>query len=257
MKKIVKKLFNNLLNFFGILKIKLIREDSHGNDIKVSYISKNKIFRKVTNTPYGQMLLDRENRGFQWYANRINKGKSAFIKNFIKSQHYCSIDIKQFDGIKINYENSLILNYRYLNKFMFYYCKTWPQKKLVPCHGDMTFDNLIFKKNKIFIIDWEHFKKSGEQWGFDLAYLILSAASFPYYRYDFLPEKDQKILNKLWKKLNLLGLRGKIRTRPIDVFKKTFENKIHWQKIIRRSPKKLFPYLLSKRFINHLHSIIN
>ena len=79
MQKVVKKLFNNLLNFFGISKIKLIREDSQGNDIKVSYITKNKIFRKVTSTPYGQMLLDHENRGFQWYANRINKDKISHI----------------------------------------------------------------------------------------------------------------------------------------------------------------------------------
>ena len=194
MKKIVKKIFNSLLIFFGLSKIKLIREDSHGNDIKVSYILKNKIFRKVTNTSYGQMLLDQENKGFQWYANRINKGKSVFIKNFVKSQHYCLIDIKKFDGIKINYENSLTLNYKHLNKFMFYYCKIWPRKKLVPCHGDMTLDNLIFKKNKIFIIDWEHFKKPGEQWGFDLAYLILSAASLPYYRYDFLIVEKVKFI---------------------------------------------------------------
>ena len=256
-KYLYKNYFINLYNFFQFSKERVIRKESHGNDIKVLYFPGKKIFRKISTTPSGQKLLDCEHAGFKWYLKKIKKNQSKFLKNFFKSKDYSQIDIKKFDGIKINYNDPLVLNYKYLNQCIFHYCKIWPKRKIVPCHGDMTLDNIIFRKNKIAIIDWEHFKKSGEQWGFDIAYLVLSAVSFPHYKNLKIPDEDQKILRKLWKRLNLLGLKGTITVKPIDVFKKTFKSKYHWQKIIKRSPNKLFPYILTNRFINHLHSIIN
>ena len=253
----MRKIIVNFLNLLGLSDKKIVREDSHGNDIEVVYLSKKKIYRKISETSYGQNLLDCEHKGLQWYLKRVKKNKSKIIKKFTRFKNYSEINIKKFDGVKISYENSLIKNEKYLKQFILHYRHIWPKKKRVPCHGDMTFDNIIFNGNKILIIDWEYFKKSGEQWGFDLAYLILSAASFPYYRDEFIPEKDQGILRKLWKKLIFLGLKGKIVVKPIDVFKNTFNSKLHWKKIIRKSPKKLFPYILSKKFINHIHFIIN
>ena len=63
---------------------------------------------------------------------------------------------------------------------MTHYKKVWPKEKNVPYHGDLTFSNIIFNKNNLpTIIDWENFSKNKKNWGFDLAYFLISTVALP------------------------------------------------------------------------------
>ena len=73
-----------------------------------------------------------------------------------------------------------------------------------------------------------------------MVYFVLSAATFPYYKRGFLPSEDQKILRNIWIKLKNLGLDNKVLTNPNNELRNIFQKK-HWQMILKRSPKKLFP----------------
>ena len=251
----LKLKFLNVLYFLHLKNKKVLRMNSHNNDIKVSYLRKLKVYRKETQTNYGRKLIKNEIDGLTWISKKLktkNKDLDQFISYGTKK---IFVDIKEIKGEKIDFTLPLTITESKIFRFIDFYKKTWPQKKKVPCHGDLTFDNVIFSKHGIKIIDWECFYKKGEFWGYDLAYLILSAATFPYYKYGKLPFKDQQILKKIWKRLKSIGINKKILTDPIPVFKNRFRKK-HWKMIINRSPKKLFPMLINKSFYDHLKSVI-
>ena len=250
-----KKKFFNLGYHFKLSNTKILRYNSHNNDIKVTFNNKTKVFRKETNTSYGKKLIQNEISGIKWYSNRNEDIKKKFYNQKITKKK-SFIEIKEFEGKKISYLKPLTKTYLKILKVIKFYSDTWPKGKNVPCHGDFTLDNIIFSKKKINVIDWECFNQKGEFWGYDIAYLVLSAATFPYYKKGRLPKKDQKILIYIWKKLKALGLDRKILRDPVLEFKKTFK-KSHWKIIVKRSPKKLYPMFIKKNFSNHINSIIN
>ena len=247
---------NNFLHKLGIKENKIIRVNSHNNDIKISYNPQKKLYIKKTSTAYGKKLLNNELDGLKWYSSRLKNDSSKLIFNYNFNKKYSLINIKNISGIKINYLSPLSITSKKIYQVIKYYTKVWPSKKISPCHGDFTFDNIIFLKNKVYIIDWECFNKKGEFWGYDLVYLVLSAASFPYYERGLIPKNDQKILRTIWNKLRSLKLSQEILNSPFHIFQKEFK-KQHWKKIIKKSPKKLFPLIVNKNFVNHVYSIIN
>ena len=56
--------------------------------------------------------------------------------------------------------------------------------------------------------------------------------------------------------LKNLGLDNKVLTNPNNELRNIFQKK-HWQMILKRSPKKLFPMFMKNKFANHINSIIN
>ena len=252
----IKFIFFRLFYYLKLTNFKIIRIDSHNNDIKVFYSQTNKIYRKETNTLYGKFLLENELNGLKWYS-RITKVKilDLIIKKKIKNKKFY-IDLQEYQGKKINYQNQLSSTKKYILKTIKFYKKLWPLKKRVPCHGDLTLDNIIFSNKNLYIIDWECFEKKGDFWGSDLVYLVLSAVVLPNYKNGYISKGDQKILKEIWKKLKKLKINKKITDDPINFFKHKFKKK-HWKNLINRSPNKFFPTFLKESFINQLNSIIN
>ena len=53
-----------------------------------------------------------------------------------------------------------------------------PKKKIVLFHGDLTIENAIFFKKKLFLIDWENSRKN-LPWGLDICYFLISTLVLP------------------------------------------------------------------------------
>ena len=121
----------------------------------------------------------------------------------------------------------------------------------------MTLDNVFISNSKVTFFDWEHFSVNGELWGFDIAYLILSAAFLPYYSKGEIPSKDKLVLKELWKKLCSFGLSNELTKAPLYFFRNRFTSGEHWSTLVSHSPKKLFPIWSNEEFINYLHNIIS
>jgi len=235
----------------------LLRSSSHGNEVSIIYLKKPDIFRKVSHTNIGKKYIDREDRGLKWYSNLVSIPSKHFIREYWETDNYSRIDLYRIKGKQINYNSSLLNNENALNLCLDHYNNLWPQDDVVPCHGDLTLDNVIFSDSGIKIIDWEHFFIEGEQWGFDIAYLLLSAAFLPYYNQSRLPKKDCLVFKKLWNKLCRNGLCGDLARIPFDYFRNRFLTVNHWSEIVAHSPNKLFPIWSDLQFNEYLHDIIN
>ena len=68
------------------------------------------------------------------------------------------VDIKEIEGEKIDFTLPLTITESKIFRFIDFYKKTWPQKKS-SLSWRLTFDNVIFSKHGIKIIDWECFYK--------------------------------------------------------------------------------------------------
>ena len=123
---------------------------------------------------------------------------------------------------------------------------------MVPCHGDLTFSNIIFNNNQPIIIDWENFLANKMVWGFDLSYFLISTVSLP-----SLFHKDKKIKNqelilleKLWRN-TFKSKKQKFLHKPVNYLKSSFG-----KTFIMRDYFDYFPNLLSKYKIEQINEVL-
>ncbi len=221
------------------------------------YLSKQKIFRKFTDSKNCLSLIKSEYEGQLWYSKMLNS-KSPFPKDFFFRNGQKYVDTLAIEGKKINFWSSLEKNYVYVENIIDHYAKIWPKKNHVPCHGDLTLENIIFFNNKSpRFIDWEHFNILGEEWGFDLAYLLVSTITMPSKakELNMIPSKELYIFENLWKKfVSINNEKRLICKKPFTIFFKTFK-KNKWKIIIKCNKKKLYPFILTNKIINQVHEV--
>ncbi len=227
---IPKKVLRNYSSF----EVKPIK--THKNDVKTVYFPKDNFYTKFSTSKKAITKIDSELQGLKWYCNRLGLKKKYIIKNYYEDKNFALIDLKNILGRKIKSWDSLSVNFNFLKKSYFHYIKYSPKQKLVKIHGDLTLDNILFMKNKMFIIDWEFFKAKKSFFGYDIAYLFLSAACLPYLKNKKFSKNDEFYFIKLWKLLMKIKISKKLIYDPFNYF----ANKIKNDKILKRS------YLLSK-----------
>ena len=124
--------------------------------------------------------LSREMRGYQWYLKKLLKRKIN-IKNSNFKSFYREIYLPFFKGKQIKFWKKSSSYEKEIQIILNHYLKIGPKKKIkfVPFHGDLTFSNILFKKNnEPQIIDWEFFSKK-KPWGLDICYFLISTAVLP------------------------------------------------------------------------------
>ena len=233
----------------------LIRSASHGNDVSIIYIKPNDFYRKISYSSVGIKYIGSEFDGISWYQNQHQN--TSILKNYFRSEYYSRIDLFRIEGKQIDYNTPIANCEVYLNKCIDHYLDVWPKQKIVPCHGDLTLDNIKFNNSNPVFFDWEHFYFKGEEWGFDVAYLIISAMFFSNYKNCVFKKNDVIAFRKLWSKLCESGLSENISKRPMDYFFNVFESSDYWRNIVNNSPQKLFPVWADKEFVKYLHNITN
>ena len=149
---------------------------------------------------------------------------------------------KFWDYLEKNYEDTFAV--------ISHYQKIWPNKKLVPCHGDLTFSNIIFgKKDSIQIIDWENFSNNKMYWGFDLSYFLISTVSLPsiFNKDKKIKETELLLLEKLWKK-TFANVNYKYLSKPVSFLKSNFG-----KTFVLRNYSNYYPNLLSQHKIKQIN----
>ena len=171
----------------------LIRNSPHNNGVFTFFDNKNYFIIKSSFNILGGKNLQNEFDGYTWYFNQFSNNSNPFI-NLTKSNNYIKIKIKFFDGITIDYSNTISKNYLYIVDLIKEYARIWPknENQLCPIHGDFSLGNIIYtKKNSIYIIDWEHFRMDFAIWGFDILNLIYESIYFSFKKNDFLTKSDK------------------------------------------------------------------
>ena len=236
----------------------LISNSPHGNGIYTFINKKDKLIIKSSLTKTGIASLKRELSGYQWYFNVENNNNynNSPIVSF-SNDKYHRLCIQLFSGQTGNSNLSLSANYLLILKAFEHYVSIWPTKKdvFVPLHGDFSVGNIIYNKEDIVIIDWEHFQNNSAPWGFDLVNMLYESVYF-----SMVPKNKLSISNEKY----FLLLRNKISELLNDVpnFKCSLENlnnfmikneKI-WGNIIKKLPVLKFTSE-QKRYIKKLENI--
>ena len=235
----------------------LVRDSSHSNGISILHLENAGIFRKISRSKQGRNLLHNESAGINWYRHARGDSDSLLSSTLWETDTFTRLDIKRIEGFQALYTDSVSVNQGLLEACLAHYLDTWPRQSRVPCHGDLTLDNVIFlEKNDPVFFDWEHFSGHGECWGFDMAYLLLSAIVLPApHRSDItVIEKDTFVA--LWRQLAEAGLPEELGKNPAGFFRQAFSSGKHWLEITAHSPHKLFPLWMSKEQESHISHVI-
>lgn len=251
-----KKIPSHILKIGKITKAKYVQ--THKNNVSVIYLSKKNTYRKFSNNKKGIQKILSEKLGYEWYSKRLNLNKKRLIKSYFTTKKFALIDLQEIRGKKMKSWTPLHKNFELLKKFFKHYLKIYPKKKYTPIHGDLTFDNIIFGK-KIMIIDWEFFKANKSLYGYDLSYLILSAACLPYLDDEKFSSEDEKKFKKLWMLLTKNKISKKITRDPFSFFIKKIQTDKVLKDSLKISKKKFFPFITpalhKKRILKIIKSI--
>ncbi len=158
-----------------MLKSFLMRSNSCHNGVYLSIVYKSNcspIFvKKSASIDDGISRLKRETKGVTW-CDSVTKESS--ISSTIDLPNYFSSNFNFIQGEKANYRDGYWINRNYIQRALVKYCEVWSELPPGVCvvHGDFSIDNLIFMKDSVVIIDWEHFSQEKIPKGFDALNLI-------------------------------------------------------------------------------------
>ena len=200
----------------------LLRNCIHKNNIFIlkKNINNNISMIKSSSSLDGIRSLERETIGLNWY---FKNSKNQFKLNHTYYENsYYRIEIDYIDGFKPYYTNGIIKNYNYISLAIEHYIEVWNNinntNETGPIHGDFSIDNLIFKKNNVIIIDWEHFNDGDFPIGFDALNLIFEQLWYAGSLFNSM--KAINNLNKLLQSLKAKNFMNKI------FYKSTLKNTI-------------------------------
>ena len=232
--------------------ISLIREQSHNNDISVFYDDLKSKYFKISLTNYGQSLLANEIKGINFF-NKLSPVNKIYF-NFYKRKNYQRLEINKIEGKIIDYKKSFYQNSKYFEKVINFYLDKWPNVKKNFAHGDLTLDNIFFKKKNIIFYDWEHFESSYKiYYGYDLIYLLLSGIILPGEKKFNLNSKEE--FKRLYKKLYNCEINKIYLDSPFKYIDNIISNV--FIKIFMKSPKKFITISVDKKFKKKIINFLN
>ena len=254
MKKYKKFFQSKNLNFPFKKKIKI---NIHKNYYELIYLKNKKIYKKLSYNPEGIKKIIKERDGIIWYCKKTDYKNSKIIKNFKTENKYAELDLIEINGKKLKSWDPLVKNINYVNRLMNFYFLNFMKTKKMEIHGDLTLDNIIFKKRGLFIIDWEYFGGKKKLWGYDVAYFVLSSLCLPYICHKKIFPKDEILFINLWKKLQKNGVSKKILSSPFEYFEKEIKNDSILKKGYLISKSKFFPFITNFKYKIRIKKLIN
>ena len=219
---------------------KFINITTHKNNVSLIYFPESKTFRKFSNNKAGKKKIHSEYKGYSWYCKKTKINKKSVLKKYYRNSKFSFLDLSLIKGKKIKSWQSLENNFPYILKII----KNHRLTKYLNIHGDFTFDNIIFQKKKIFIIDWEFFGSKSVK-GYDITYLILSSICLPYIFNKRFTSEDKKLFIFLWKQLLKQGYNKSMLHSPFKFFEKKIKEDLILSKSYKLSKSKFFPFITS------------
>lgn len=246
-----------MILYKNIFKNKILI-NSHKNFYKTYFLRDNKSFLKTSDTIKGVRKIILEKKGYEWYLTKQKKSTKNFFKSINIKKKQAHLELKKIKGYQLKSWAPLKLNYKKLKSFFYYYKRyLYSSKKNCFVHGDLTLDNIIFRKKNTFIIDWEFFNTKKNFKGYDLAYLYLSALCLPYLHLKKVSKYDEIYFLKLWKRLSTLDVNNKILRDPFNFFETYIKKDKVFKDSLGLSKSKFFPLITDKKYKNRVKRLIS
>jgi thiamine kinase-like enzyme len=239
------KIQKNLLLKMGVEKYISIK--THKNNTSLIYFPNKNFYRKFSTKEGGIKKIVSEKNGIKWYLKKLSFKENYFIIKYFNDKKIAFLDTKAINGKKIKSWEPLEINFPYIIKAYKHYILNFKNEKKTQIHGDLTLDNMIFKKNGVFFLDWEFFQSKKYFFGYDLAYLFLSSVCLPVAAGKNISEKDKFLFSKLWKILKNMKIHNKITQNPFQFFETIIKTDRVLKKSYRLSKTKFFPFTISSK----------
>lgn len=137
---------------------------------------------KVASTPSGIKSIEQEISGLEWYSRRL--GIQCNVEIIRNADRYLKAKFPLIEGKVLSMQYGYLKNIEYIESVIKHYIEVWSSyksEKLAPVHGDLSMEgNIIIGTDSVFIIDWEHFCKTGAPIGFDALYFMFEILWFSY-----------------------------------------------------------------------------
>ena len=150
----------------------LISVGSHGNNIALykEFIDNHWLYVKVACDFKSNILIEREYSGYAWYFKNILMKENLI---HIHKGAFYELIIPEFQGEKYSLEGRFYLEQDRMLQIVRFYKEKWPVNDEFAIHGDMGLANIIFNRDEIMLIDWEHFHKCDHKYyGFDIINML-------------------------------------------------------------------------------------
>ena len=232
----------------------ILNTSSHGNCINTLLLKEEQILRKFTSYKSKYKYIENEMRGLNWYSNKLKNFEKTY--DYYHFKDFIRLDIFLLPGKSVCYRSLLRHTSKYIYRVINHYKNIWDDIENPKVHGDLTLSNILFHKNQLRIIDWEHFYEGPSPWGFDLIYLIMSSVILPNKKHSFIDKIDIYHFQLLWFELLKLEIDEELICNPLNYFINFFKKNEHWREIILESPNKMYPLNLSKEEINYYHETL-
>lgn len=268
----IKNIFSNIINKNRHKqRIELIyKKKFKKNNVKVIYTHKNntfvvfdknkQVFRKFSFNKDGKIKIKNDFEGLNWYCikNKLNPNK--VIYDFKVENNLTYLDTFTVNGKKTKSWHPLSKNYDYIKRSLSHYFKIFQEMKeptdKSKIHGDLTLENILFNKNKIFFIDWEFFNANKKIWGYDAVYLVLSSITLPYLVNKIFTNTDKNLFLKLWTILMNKSISTRLTQNPFEYFIKSIKSDKLLINSSKISKKKFFPLVTPLSFQKEIKNLI-
>ena len=248
-KEIPRGFLKNLKN----KKFQIIK--THKNNTSLVYMIKEDIFRKFSTNKRGIKKIKDESQGIKWYQKK-SRPTFHFLKKTVIKSKYGFIDTKKISGVKKKSWRPLRENYSFLLQAFRHYKKIFKGEKKTKIHGDLTLDNIYFSRKKVVFFDWEFFGSNQKHYGYDLAYLFLSAIILPTLAGKKISKEDEICFIKLWRILITEKISKKIIKDPFSFYITTIKKDKVLNEGYKISKKKFFPFLIQRKIKNEINKLI-
>ncbi len=154
----------------------VIRIHQHSSEIVVTKCSSSHgaYYEKSSYSEEGISEIINEFNGYEWYFERTPHDHKINLNSEIEG--YCKIRIPRFTASPCDGVPYISKVYNHAIRAIDNYKNIWGVNKsntLNAVHGDYSLEgNILFNKDNVFVIDWEHFHSKIAPLGFDILYMI-------------------------------------------------------------------------------------
>jgi hypothetical protein len=163
------------------MSYEMISYDHHKNGIAL-YKYQNgdaSFYKKKSFSAISNRTISKEYDGYSWFYSQLKIENEATLSKNI----FYQLLMPEFPGKRIHSTSRLTGNEKYIELILELYIKIWDENSSHKVHGDFALGNFIFGDEFIYIIDWEHFHDSSDDfWGFDFIHMLFVALKVQSFR---------------------------------------------------------------------------
>ena len=207
------------------------------NKTIIHYNSDKDLYFKSSYDENSIAALNKEYEGFMWYFSKNPSLNTLLVSKLKKriNNNFGKIQIPALPGKSINAYDPIYINEKYILLAINEYISI-SKKNDFRFHGDFSVGNLVFNKEKCYIIDWEHSVIDNQFWGVDILNIFFESIFFSFDK-NVLSKKNIRSATNVYKRILKIFKEKKIKLLTIYELVELYRsNSLVWGNSISKLP---------------------